>query len=229
MGSVIAAWAVSDMENIRVLIVDDHAVVRDGLTSMLNREKDITVIGEATNGLEAVERARALRPEVILMDLRMPEMDGVEAMRKIREDTPDTKFLVLTTFDTDEYIFDAIEAGANGYLLKDTSREELFKAVRAVHQGESLIEPGVASRLLTRFAQLSRKEGQGTDTENLSEREIEVLQQMARGSPNKEIAKDLVISESTVKTHVANIFQKLEVKGRTEAVTQALQRGIIKL
>ena len=229
MGSAIAAWMVSDMETIRVLIVDDHTVVRDGLASMLERQADITVVGQAGDGLEAVEKARELAPQVILMDLRMPEMDGVEAMRKIREDTPDTKFLVLTTFDTDEYIFDAIEAGANGYLLKDTSRDELFKAVRAVHQGESLIEPGVASRLLTRFAQLSRKAGQELDNENLSEREIEVLQQMAQGSPNKEIAKHLVISESTVKTHVANIFQKLGVNGRTEAVTQALQKGIIKL
>jgi DNA-binding NarL/FixJ family response regulator len=214
------------METIKVLIVDDHTVVRDGLTAVLGRQRDFTVVGEARNGLEAVERARQLRPDVILMDLRMPELDGVEAMRRIRAENPEVKFIVLTTYDSDEHIFHAIEAGAKGYLLKDASREDLFQAVRAVHRGESLIQPGVAAKVLDRFAQLSR---QATDVEVLSEREVEVLQLMARGSANKEIAAALSISESTVKTHVANIFQKLEVSDRTEAVTQAMQKGIIKL
>ena len=214
------------MDAIKVLIVDDHTVVRDGLTTMLGRQKDFSVVGEAKNGLEAVERAREVQPNVILMDLRMPELDGVEAMRRIRAEDPDINFIVLTTYDSDEYIFHAIEAGAKGYLLKDASREELFQAVRAVHRGESLIQPGVASRVLDRFAQLSR---QATETEVLSEREVEVLRLMAKGAPNKEIAASLSISESTVKTHVANIFQKLEVNDRTGAVTQAVQRGIIKL
>ena len=159
----------------------------------------------------------------------MPELDGVEAMRRIRENDPDAKFIVLTTFDGDEYIFDAIEAGAKGYLLKDTSREELFKAVRAVNRGESLIEPGVAAKVLDRFAQLSRQGAGLSSVEALSERELEVLQLIAKGSANKEIAGSLSISKSTVKTHVANIFQKLNVNHRTEAVTQALQKGIIKL
>ena len=217
------------MAEIRILIVDDHEMVRDGLSVMMDREDDFTVVGEAKNGLEAVEQARSLRPDVILMDLRMPEMDGVEAMRQIRAEQDDVKFLVLTTYDTDEYIFDAIEAGAKGYLLKDTSREELFRAVRTVNRGESLIEPGVVARLLDRLTDLSRRAAQGPDHLALSERELEVLQLMARGSANKQIAGDLSITESTVKTHVANIFQKLEVSHRTEAVTKAMSQGIIKL
>ena len=214
------------MEPIKVLVVDDHTAVRDGLSTMLGRQGDFTVVGEASNGLQAVEQARELQPDVILMDLRMPELEGVEAMRRIRAQDPDVRFIFLTTYDSDEYIFDAIEVGAKGYLLKDASREELFQAVRAVHHGESLIQPGVAARILDRFAQLSR---QVADTEVLSERELGVLRLMARGAANKEIAAALSIGESTVKTHVANIFHKLDVNDRTEAVTQALQRGIIKL
>jgi DNA-binding NarL/FixJ family response regulator len=214
------------MDRIKLMIVDDHTVVRDGLASMLERQDDFEVVGRASNGLEAVERVPALQPDVILMDLRMPELDGVEAMRRISVERPGTRFIVLTTYDSDQYIFDAIEAGAKGYLLKDTSREELFEAVRAVHRGESGIEPGVAARVLDRFAQLSREEAQ---TPLLSDREVEVLQLMAKGSANKEIARSLSISDSTVKTHVANIFQKLDVSGRTEAVTHALQIGIIQL
>ena len=177
-------------------------------------------------GLEAVERAPALRPQVVLMDLRMPELDGVQAMRQLSEQLPELKFIVLTTYDTDEYIFDALDAGAKGFLLKDTSREELFRAIRAVSRGESLIEPGVASKVLDRLAQLSRQEQPST---LLSGRESEVLQAMATGAANKQIALELSITESTVKTHVANIFHKLEASGRTEAVTKALQMGLIKL
>ncbi|MCX8213325.1 MAG: response regulator transcription factor [SAR202 cluster bacterium] len=211
---------------IRVMIVDDHTVVRDGVATMLGRQPDISVVGEAANGREAVEITKTLRPDVILMDLRMPEMDGVEAMRQIREDNQEVKFIVLTTFDTDEYIFHAIEAGAKGFLLKDASREDLFKAVRAVNRGESLVQPGVAARLLDRFAELSRP----THAEPLlSARELEVVQLMSTGAANKEIAASLSISESTVKTHVANIFQKLDVNDRTGAVTTAIQKGIITL
>ena len=212
------------MPPIRILIVDDHTLVRDGLNTILRRQPDFEVVGEASNGREATDLARELTPDVILMDLRMPEMSGVEAMREIGASNPEIKIIVLTTFDTDEYIFDAVEAGAKGYLLKDTSREELFSAVRAVCRGESQIEPGVAARLISRFQELSR---QGPDT--LSDREVEVLQLIARGSANRQIADQLLISESTVKTHVANIFSKMNVRHRTEAVTQGLQRGIIKL
>ena len=217
------------MENIRILIVDDHEVVRDGLSVMMERQEDFNVVGEAKNGQEAVERAKALRPDVILMDLRMLEMDGVEAMRQIRSEDDAVKFIVLTTYDSDEYIFDAIEAGAKGYLLKDASREDLFKAVRTVNQGESLIEPGVVSKVLDRLTQLSRRGAQAPGYGALSDRELEVLRLMANGSANKQIAAELSITESTVKTHVANIFQKLEVNHRTEAVTKAMTQGIIKL
>ncbi len=217
------------MTAVKILIVDDHAVVRDGLRVMLGRREDFLVVGEAVNGLEAVAMVRELYPDVILMDLRMPELDGVEAMRQIRAENAEAKFLVLTTYDTDEYIFDAIDAGAKGYLLKDASREDLFQSVRAVHRGESLIEPGVAARVLDRLAQMSRQAGRAGGPQALSERELEVLRLMAAGAANKNIASDLAISESTVKTHVTNIFQKLDVNHRTEAVTHALQRGIIKL
>ena len=213
----------------RILVVDDHEVVRDGISVMVGRQSDFAVVGEAQNGLEAVEKARELQPSLILMDLRMPQMDGMAAMRQIREVNPEIKFIVLTTYDSDEYIFDAIEAGAKGYLLKDASREELFQAIRAVHLGESLIEPGVAAKALDRLAQLSRQANQHSVDSLLSKRETEVLQLMASGAPNKSIASTLSVSESTVKTHIANIFQKLDVNQRTEAVTKAMSLGIIKL
>jgi len=217
------------MTAVKILIVDDHAVVRDGLRVMLSRREEFVVVGEAENGLDAVAKVRELDPDVILMDLRMPELDGVEAMRQIRAENSEAKFLVLTTYDTDEYIFDAIEAGAKGYLLKDASREDLFQAISAVHRGESLVQPGVASRVLDRLAQLTRQAGQAAEPQLLSDRELEVLQLMASGAANKQIASDLTISESTVKTHVTNIFQKLDVNHRTEAVTKAMSKGIIKL
>ncbi len=213
------------MDSIRILIVDDHTVVRDGLSSVLGREADMTVVGEASNGLEAIEETSRLKPDVILMDLRMPELDGVEAMKRIAENDPAANVLVLTTFDTDEYIFQAIEAGAKGFLLKDASHDELYKAVRAVSKGESLIEPGVAARVLSRFVELAQNQASPVDI--LSEREMDVLHQMASGNANKEIAVQLGLSESTIKTHVARIFQKLDVNDRTSAVTQAIRRGII--
>ena len=214
------------METINILIADDHTVVRDGLTAMLERQRDFRIVGEAKNGLEAVEVARSLQPDIILMDLRMPELNGVEAMRRIRSEDSDVNFIVLTTFDTDEYIFDAIETGAKGYLLKDASREDLFQAIRTVHRGESLIEPGVATKVLNRLAELSR---QSAPAHLLSEREVEVLRLLAKGAGNKAIAGELSISESTVKSHVSNLFQKLDVSGRTDAVTKAIREGIIKV
>ena len=211
---------------IRVMITDDHPVVREGLSAMLSREQDIEVVGEAVNGREAIEKARNLKPDVVLMDLRMPEVDGVEAMRQIRVDNPDIKFIVLTTYDNDEYIFRGIEAGARAYLLKDSPREEMFRAIRVVSEGGSLIEPAVAGKVLDRFAELSR---QVQVPATLSEREVEVLRLIAKGISNKIIATSLSISESTVKTHVQSIFNKLEVNDRTEAVTEAIKKGIITL
>jgi DNA-binding NarL/FixJ family response regulator len=213
-------------EPIKLLIADDHPVVREGLISMISREPDFKVVAEANNGLEAVEKARQYKPDVILMDLRMPEMDGVEAIRQIAEAEPETKFIILTTFSDDEYIFKGIEVGARAYLLKDAPREELFKAIRAVYRGESLIQPVVASKVLSRFAELSR---QTQAPEVLTDREVQVLILIAKGSANKEIAEELHISNSTVKTHIASIFQKLGTNDRTEAVTMALRKGIIKL
>ena len=214
------------MEPIKVLITDDHPVVREGLSAMLNKEPDIQVVGEAENGTEAIDKAKELQPDVVLMDLRMPEVDGVEAMRRIRAENPDIKFIVLTTYDNDEYIFKGIEAGARAYLLKDAPREELFKAIRAVYKGESLIQPAVAGRVLDRFSELSR---QAQIPEALSGRELEVLELMAKGAANKAIANNLYITESTVKTHIQTIFQKLEVSDRTEAVTLAIKKGIIRI
>jgi len=214
------------MESMKVLIADDHPVVREGISAMLNRQPDIEVVGEAENGRECVEKTRELRPDIVLMDLRMPEMDGVEAMRQIAATNPEVRFIVLTTYDNDEYIFKGIEAGARAYLLKDSPREELFKAIRAVHRGESLIQPAVAGKVLDRFAELSR---QVQAPEALSDREVDVVKLIAEGTANKEIAVSLHISESTVKTHIQTIFQKLGVSDRTGAVTQAIRKGIIRL
>jgi len=214
------------VEAINILIADDHPVVREGLNAMLSREVDFKVVGEAKDGAEAVSKVKELKPDVVLMDLRMPEMDGVEAMRQIRSIDADVKFIILTTYSDDDYIFSGIEAGARAYLLKDAPRDELFKAIRAVYKGESLIQPVVASKLLDRFSQLSRRTPSG---EELSEREIEVLCLMAKGAANKEISAELKIAQSTVKTHITNIFQKLEVNDRTEAVTQAIKKGLIRL
>lgn len=211
----------------RILIVDDHPMVRDGLSTMLQRQPDFEVVGEAGNGKEGVEQAEQLKPDLILMDLRMPEMDGVEAMRQIRAQQPEIEFLVLTTFDTDEYIFDAVEVGAKGFLLKDTSRDELFNAVRTVSKGNSYFQSDIGSRLADQFAML--RKGAGHVTDALSQREREVLNLIARGKANKEVAAELSLSESTVKTHVSNIFSKLGVNDRTGAVTTAIQKGIIKI
>lgn len=213
-------------ESINILIADDHPVVREGLTTMIKREPGFKVVGEAANGVEALSKAKELKPDVVLMDLRMPEMDGVEAIRQISLAEPNIKFIILTTYSDDEYIFKGIEVGARAYLLKDAPRAELFKAIRAVYRGESLIQPVIASKVLDRFAELSR---QSQAPEVLSEREIEVLKLMAKGDANKEIAAQLHITDSTVKTHISSIFQKLNAKDRTEAVMIAIRLGIIKI
>lgn len=214
------------MGAITVLVVDDHTAVRDGLTGLLSRQQDVAVAGEAENGLEAIEKARELQPDLILMDVRMPVVDGLEAMRRIRAENADVKFVVLTTYDNDEYVFQAIQFGAAGYLLKNTSREELLRAIRLAYRGESTLHPSVTAKVMVRLAQLSRHPA---DADVLSARELEVLRLMATGATNKAIAASLWISEGTARTHVAKIFQKLDVKDRTQAVTEAVQKGIITL
>jgi DNA-binding NarL/FixJ family response regulator len=212
---------------IRILVVDDHPVVRDGLVAMLNTQPDFAVVGEAATGAEAVERAAALAPDVILLDLEMPEMDGVAALRKIRAARPGAPVLVFTAFDADERIVGAVQAGAQGYLLKGAPRDELFNAIRVVSAGGSLLQPVIASKLLQHLSQQSDERAQ--TLEPLTDREMEVLALLAQGKTNKEIAAALVISERTVKFHVGSILGKLGAGNRTEAVTIAAQRGLINL
>jgi DNA-binding NarL/FixJ family response regulator len=209
------------MERIRLIIADDHPVVRTGLQGMLAGQADLEVAGEASTGMEAVDLVEKLRPDIVLMDLRMPEMDGVTAISEIKALQPEVHVLVLTTYDTDADILPAIEAGATGYLLKDAPREELFRAIRAAARGEAVLAPGVAARLMDRM--------RAPAEEALTTREIEVLSLVAQGGSNKGIARQLHISEATVKTHLVHIYGKLGVADRTAAVTRALQRGILRL
>ena len=213
-------------ESIRVLIVDDHPIVRQGLATVLDQQEDLIVVGQAIDGVGAVAQAQELLSDIILMDLQMPQMDGVEAIRRIIGERTGSRIIILTTYATDEYISSGIEAGAQGYLLKDSPPDEVVTAIRAVHQGDSMIQPRVASRLLDRLGQLSHAHPPET---LLSVREIEVLQVMATGAANKEIANQLQIGQSTVKTHIVRIFNKLGVNGRLEAVSEGVKKGIIEL
>jgi DNA-binding NarL/FixJ family response regulator len=205
-------------ERIRVLIADDHTIVREGLVSLLRRKSDMMVVAEASHGREAIELWKKHRPDVTLLDLRMPELDGVSAIKEIRQLDETAPIIVLTTFDGDEDIYRAIRAGAKAYLLKDTARDALVECVRRVYAGETYLPPLLAAKLAERVS-----------GETLSAREIEVLQRMAAGKSNKEIGAELFISEGTVKTHVKSIFAKLDVVSRTEAVAAATRRGLIQL
>lgn len=214
---------------IRVLIADDHPIVRQGIVTVISRERDIEFVGEASNGREAVEMTESLQPDIVLMDLEMPEMKGHEAIAQIGAGTSGASVIILTTFDTDQHIFDGLEAGARGYLLKDSPPADLINAIRAVYRGESMIEPRVAGRLLDQFTRSARARGDDTFHESLSNRETEVVRLMASGATNKEIAAQLNIGESTVKTHVIHLFNKLGVKDRTGAVMAAARRGIVEI
>jgi DNA-binding NarL/FixJ family response regulator len=204
---------------ITLLIVDDHPVVRDGLSGMFAADPGFTVLGEATDGAEAIRLARTLKPDVILMDLRMPGMDGLAAIKELARLRVPAKVLVLTTYDTDNYVLPAIEAGATGYLLKDAPRAELLRAVQAAAAGQSVLSPAVATRLVTRV--------RTPEEDPLSHRELEVLELVAAGTTNREAAAKLFISEATVKTHLLNIYTKLGVSDRAAAVAEAFNRGLL--
>jgi DNA-binding NarL/FixJ family response regulator len=209
----------------KILLCDDQAVIRDGLEMLLNLEKDFQVIGAAQDGAEAVELAAQKQPDLILMDLKMPIMNGIEATREIHAKFPNIKILVLTTYDDDEWVFDAIRAGASGYLLKDTPRQKIVEAIRGTVEGKSFVDPAVAGKLLN---QVASKQTQPTSilTDKLTERELDVLRLIAKGINNSEIANQLHLSEGTVRNHVSAILEKLGVSDRTQAAVIAIQHGL---
>jgi two-component system, NarL family, response regulator LiaR len=213
------------MGKISVLIVDDHAVVRQGLRNFLEIQDDVEIVGEAENGLDALEKVRLCHPDIVLMDLVMPKMDGIEATRQINAANSSTKIIVLTSFSENDQVFSAIKAGATGYLLKDVSPTDLVGAIRATYQGESQLHPDIVNKLMQEFAS-QPVESQRTHG-NMTERELEVLGLIARGMSNREIAHTLTISEKTVKAHVGNILSKLHLKDRTQAAIYAHQNGLV--
>jgi DNA-binding NarL/FixJ family response regulator len=213
---------------VRVVIADDQGMVRSGFTTLLNSEPDIEVIGEAVNGQEAIVRAAQLRPDVLLMDIRMPVLDGLQATREITAMPGAPKVLVLTTFDLDDYVYQALRWGASGFLLKDASAQELADAVRIVAAGDALLSPGVTRRLIVEFARMGAPRGPNRDSlDGLTERECEVLALVARGLSNAEIAGRLIVAEQTIKTHVSRILMKLGLRDRTQAVVLAYETGLI--
>jgi len=212
-------------EPIRVVLVDDHAVLRQGLRRLLEDEPDIEVVGEAANGLEAIAVTRALAPDLVLMDVVMPRLNGLEATKQIKQSNPATAILVLSAHDDDRYVLGLLEAGAAGYLLKSATAQEVIHAMRAVHAGEAVLHPAIAGRLLSRASRPPTRILAAQGNELLTEREVEVLRCAARGLSNKEIAGQLVLSVPTVKAHLVNIFNKMGVGSRTEAVMRALNQG----
>ena len=220
---------------IRVLIVDDHSIVRKGIRALLSTEHDIQVIGEPGNGAEAVAQAQTHKPDVILMDLVMPKMDGIEATRQITAQQPGMRILVLTSFAADDKVFPAIKAGALGYLLKDTGPQELVQAIHQVYRGEPSLEPSIARKVLTELSAPphtgpgGRCQGKPSNVEPLTQRELDILRLIAQGRCNREIAEQLVITEMTVRTHVSNILGKLHLASRTQAALYALKEGLASL
>jgi len=219
-----------DQDLIKVLIVDDHHVVREGISAILNLVDDIEVVGDAKDGQDAIKKARALLPDVVLIDISMPIMDGMAATRAIKREHPHMGIVVLTMYEEEQYIYDMIRAGAKGYLLKNTDSSDLTKAIRAIYRGESMINPSVASKILSEFSQLSSGKGRKIRGDHdLTDREMSVIRLLAEGKTNKEIANALDLSEKTVKNHVRNIFHKLHAYDRTHAAMLALRKGLIQL
>jgi DNA-binding NarL/FixJ family response regulator len=212
---------------IRVLLVDDQELVRSGFKLMLDLAEGIDVVGEAADGREAVRLAKELDPDVVLMDVRMPELNGIEATQQLQWAGVDARVLVLTTFDLDEYVYGALKAGASGFLLKDAPREQLLTAVRTVARGESLLAPAITQRLIERFVTRTPTSDASAILEELTQRELEILRLMARGLNNAEIAEQLILGQATVKTHVANILRKVGVRDRVQAVVLAYEHGIV--
>ena len=217
------------LEQIRILLVDDQRLMREGLRTLLELETDLDVVGEAADGQQALIAYEELNPTVVLMDIRMPVMDGVQATRRLLDQQPNAKIIILTTFDDDQYVFEGLRAGALGYLLKDVSGEELSEAIRTIAKGGALIEPSIARRVLAEFSRLAPPTAQaaGSLTEELSEREAEVLRLLAKGLTNRQIAERLFLAEGTVKNYVSTILQKLGVDDRTQAALRAQEIGLL--
>jgi DNA-binding NarL/FixJ family response regulator len=213
---------------ITLLLADDQAMVRSGLKMILESESDLQVIAEAENGIEAVRAAKRDNPDVVLMDVRMPEMDGLEATRRIASEAPDTKVIMLTTFDLDDYVYEALRGGAAGFLLKDAPADDLIDAVRIVADGGALLAPSITKRLISEFANRSQPAAQPQGLKDLTERETEVLGLVARGLSNTEIAEELFVSETTVKTHVSHMLTKLHLRDRVQAVVLAYESGLVR-
>ena len=213
------------MDKIRILLADDHALVREGTKELLEREDDLEVVAEAGDGKTAVQLATKRRPDVVIMDFAMPKLNGIEATRQIKAIDPSIAVLVLTAYDNEQYIFAFLEAGAAGYLLKDAHIDELIKAIRAVHAGESILHPAIARKVINRFARPAEKYGKEAALDQLTKRELEVLKLAAKGMSNREIALELSISVRTVQTHLSNIFTKIGVGSRIEAVIYGLRQG----
>jgi DNA-binding NarL/FixJ family response regulator len=211
---------------IRVLVADDQAMIRAGFRMLLRNEPDIEVVAEASNGLEAVQKAARFSPSVVLMDIRMPELDGLEATRRILAADPSARILILTTFDLDEYIYEALRAGASGFVLKDDPPDQLIAAIHTVAAGDALLSPAVTRRVISQFTQIPRREPPAALAE-LTERERDVFRLIAKGLSNSEIGQELFISDTTVKTHVTRVLQKLELRDRVQAVVLAYRSGLV--
>ncbi|MCL7452037.1 MAG: response regulator transcription factor [Anaerolineae bacterium] len=217
------------MKTIKILLADDHAYVRQGTRELLEQQDDLEVVAEADNGRAVVQLALKQHPDVVLMDFAMPELNGIEATRQIKAVAPSIAILVLTAYDSEQYIFAFLEAGAAGYLLKDVSVEELVKAIRAVHGGESILHPAIARKVINHFSKPDPRQTTDEILEQLTEREIEVLRLAAKGMSNRDISRELNISVRTVQTHLSNVFNKLGVGSRTEAVVLGLRKGLFGL